>query len=497
MRSDLDGNRSVDPVSIASSSGNGANGVDFQVGTPKFNPMMACSLTHRDLDKDEVDVSDSEDEDAVIMGGSRQGMRRRSLSLTSQVTVPGNQLKGDPGGDAPEVAIGRLRTVSTSDNLCEVAEAIEANDIVPLRAVSGSSNGISKSSDTLVDEDYAVVARGSPCMSQRRPSSVLIHENEELLRIADELHIRDLTREAEEKMAAAKERALQTRKPSGTTALVRRNSSGYSSGGSNSHLNRTAKSKVPAPASGKAVTLSKLETRKATASSKNDRRGSVTPTNMSSSPTSVSGAKPLAFNFPQNPRRSSMMVNVDMATPNGLGKAKPISPTKLNSQGKSSRMSFGSIFGSGSNKRNSLIGGGQTPNSPSTGSRGFAKRFDRQVSQQSNYSNDEKRAQFTQVRASTGLNLFNCHHGRRLRRGHAGRQKPDRPLAGRRTRATLTQPRQEESRSTPKPGRSQGVRRISSEVPGQSQSEVEDEHDKGQILDRNRAPVAREKPRAS
>ena len=62
----------------------------------------------------------------------------------------------------------------------------------------------------------------------RRPASVVIHDNEELLRLADELHSQEMRLEGPKSSSAS------------TSNLVRRNSSGYSSSGSRDRLSKTA-----------------------------------------------------------------------------------------------------------------------------------------------------------------------------------------------------------------------------------------------------------------
>ena len=70
----------------------------------------------------------------------------------------------------------------------------------------------------------------SASSSRQRPASVVIHDNDELLRLADELHSQEMGLEGERP------------KSSSASNLVRRNSSGYSSSGSRDRLSKLAKS---------------------------------------------------------------------------------------------------------------------------------------------------------------------------------------------------------------------------------------------------------------
>ena len=237
-----------------------------------------------------------------------------------------------------------------------------------------------------------VARRGTPPNARRRPASVVIHDNEELLRLADQLHSQE---------------ALEQSKSASATNLVRRNSSGYSSSGSRDRLAKTA------AADAKVSQASQSVPKVPTPNSSRRYKGAAT----------VAGAESKL-----DPRRSSMMARV--------GEFRPRASVTLTSRSSGS-LPPGQNGGQGrvadGGKKHLLGGGGGGKKSPEV----RAKVTYRQKSHEQHAAvSDAKRAAFLQNRSSTGLNLFGLGHKRRssVAAGHAD----DAALAGMRPARSST-----------------------------------------------------------
>ena len=206
----------------------------------------------------------------------------------------------------------------------------------------------------------------------RRPASVVIHDNEELLRLADEL--------------LSQEMALEERpQPSSpATNLVRRNSSGYSSSGSRDRLSKTPQSasKWPPPPPVSSAKVSQVP--KSATNGPAPARPPQSPIRSRSykgaTSTVLNRVKAAESNL--DPRRSSMC--------GAAGEFRPRSSGTLTRE---------SATGKGVLKKDQV----QLPEKAAKGMR----------RQKSHDASEAKRAAFLQNRSSTGLNLFGLGHKRR------------------------------------------------------------------------------------
>ena len=234
--------------------------------------------------------------------------RRRSISLTSEV---------DPDLILPIVAKVRIQRETSQPG-----------------------------SEPIDDEVDHVVKRRHPpkrnTSDPKRPSSMLVHENEELLQLADELHLRDLQglRGEDSKPGPAK----YSRRSSTCAGILL-----YQTVSDDQNPDDDSKTRT--------LTQKDLETL---------RRISV----CSSQPSQVDGV-----------------------------------PLKLSPKSSSSKLStLGHLFGSGAKRGGGS--GSNPPVVANVGSvqSKIAKKLERQLSKEG--SSDQRRAQFLQTRSNTGLNFF-------------------------------------------------------------------------------------------
>ena len=237
----------------------------------------------------------------------------------------------------------------------------EADKLYPL------NSGVTGVVVTRKASDASTSSAGS-----RRPASVVIHDNEELLRLADELHSQGMRPEERPKSSSA-------------SNLVRRNSSGYSSSGSRDRLSKMAAVKASQSSSNWPAKVSQ--------SPPNFTNGPARPPQSPIRSRSYKGATSAVLNKVRaaeshlDPRRSSMCA---------VGEFRPrtsATQTTNRSQVEASRR----LFGSGSKKGQSEV-------------KGQEKVMRRQKSHD---TSEAKRAAFLQNRSSTGLNLFGLGHKRR------------------------------------------------------------------------------------
>ena len=237
----------------------------------------------------------------------------------------------------------------------------EADKLYPL------NSGVTGVVVTRKASDASTSSAGS-----RRPASVVIHDNEELLRLADELHSQGMRPEERPKSSSA-------------SNLVRRNSSGYSSSGSRDRLSKMAAVKASQSSSNWSAKVSQ--------SPPNFTNGPARPPQSPIRSRSYKGATSAVLNKVRaaeshlDPRRSSMCA---------VGEFRPrtsATQTTNRSQVEASRR----LFGSGSKKGQSEV-------------KGQEKVMRRQKSHD---TSEAKRAAFLQNRSSTGLNLFGLGHKRR------------------------------------------------------------------------------------
>ena len=228
----------------------------------------------------------------------------------------------------------------------------------------------------------AVVARkgssastSSAASALRRPASVVIHDNEELLRLADEL--------------LSQEMALEERpQPSSpATNLVRRNSSGYSSSGSRDRLSKTPQSASKWPPPPPVSTSKVSQVPKSATNGPAPARPPQSPIRSRSykGATSVALNRVKAAESKLDPRRSSMC--------GAAGEFRP------RSSGTLTKRESSAAAGKGVLKKDQL----QLPEKAAKGMR----------RQKSHDASEAKRAAFLQNRSSTGLNLFGLGHKRR------------------------------------------------------------------------------------
>lgn len=163
-------------------------------------------------------------------------MRRRSISLTN-VDTGAEGGSGDGNGNSDSSSILQLRGAATFENLLEKGEECDILGRVPLRKSKNFSQTslcrMRRSGSSSLDLDDEEGFKG------RRPNSVLVHDNEELLKLAEELEIMNMVGHDIQDMldrcpkSPSPHRKLSNNcKPTARTTLVRRNSSGYHSGGS-------------------------------------------------------------------------------------------------------------------------------------------------------------------------------------------------------------------------------------------------------------------------
>ena len=207
-------------------------------------------------------------------------------------------------------------------------------------------------------------ASTSSVVSSRRPASVVIHDNEELLRLAEELQ--------------SQEMALKGGQPKSSSAsnLVRRNSSGYSSGGSRDRLSKT----VPQSASkwpGTAAKVSSQVSQGPPGLTNGPARPPQSPIRSRSYKGVVNKVRAAESNL--DPRRSSMCA---------VGEFRPRTAGTLTSR--SQLESSKKIFGSGSKKGHHSEGQDKV--------KGQEKVTRRQKSHDGHSASDAKRAAFLQNR---------------------------------------------------------------------------------------------------
>jgi len=235
--------------------------------------------------------------------------RRRSISLTSEV---------DPDLILPIVAKVRIQRESTQPGIEPIDDEV----------------------------DHVVRRRNAPkrnTSDPKRPSSMLVHENEELLQLADELHLRDLQglRGEDSKSGSSK----YGRRSSTCAGVL---------------LYQTVSDDLNPDADAKTRTLTQKDLEAL-------RRISV----CSSQPSQADGVA-----LKLSPKNSS---------------------SKLST-------SFGHLFGSGAKRGG---GSGSNPPvvaNVGTVQSKIAKKLERQQSKEG--SSDQRRAQFLQTRSNTGLNFF-------------------------------------------------------------------------------------------
>ena len=397
--------------------------------------------------------------------------RRRSISLTSETDEVFPLGSGPSASSLYYSRSPKLARISTHDVASGVrlrsGARLDADSVVAANRFSWNSNSSSGSlnqgsssrkngpdsggSDVIAFRTTAGQDQDFNDKSLKRPSSILINENDDLLKLGDELYLRDLERELDEnesggeqedaRSSSEKAKAAPTPCATGGTTLVRRNSSGYSSGSCSSNLAAAGNTSSPRkihPKVKDAPAVSKVPA--PVAQLKSGTSGVSRRSSLLGSSTSTTGGRVVSpFNDPTQ-RRSSICVprpglsqikhqtlpqtgtQSTAAAAAALGKEQGNKPSKL---------TFGSIFGSNS-KRSSLNAGLSgdksspgTPTATSTSSPSpgrFAKRFDRQLSisegnskkeekqkkksLESSSSPSEKRAAFTKNRSSTGLSLF-------------------------------------------------------------------------------------------
>ena len=241
----------------------------------------------------------------------------------------------------------------------------EADKLYPL------NSGVTGVVVTRKASDASTSSAGS-----RRPASVVIHDNEELLRLADELHSQGMRPEERPKSSSA-------------SNLVRRNSSGYSSSGSRDRLSKMAAVKASQSSSNWSAKVSQ--------SPPNFTNGPARPPQSPIRSRSYKGATSAVLNKVRaaesnlDPRRSSMC--------GAAGEFRPRSSGTLTGR----ESAAAATAGRGVLKKGQLQPeGGQTEKA--------AKGMRRQKSHD---ASEAKRAAFLQNRSSTGLNLFGLGHKRR------------------------------------------------------------------------------------
>ena len=210
----------------------------------------------------------------------------------------------------------------------------------------------------------------------RRPASVVIHDNEELLRLADELLSQEM----------ALEEGPQPSSSSSATNLVRRNSSGYSSSGSRDRLSKTPQSASKWPPPPPVSTAKVSQVPKSATNGPAPARPPQSPIRSRSykGATSTVLNRVKAAESSLDPRRSSMC--------GAAGEFRPRSSGTLTKR-------ESAATGKGALKKDQL----QLPEKAAKGMR----------RQKSHDASEAKRAAFLQNRSSTGLNLFGLGHKRR------------------------------------------------------------------------------------
>ena len=208
----------------------------------------------------------------------------------------------------------------------------------------------------------------------RRPASVVIHDNEELLRLADELLSQEM----------AREEGPQPSSSSSATNLVRRNSSGYSSSGSRDRLSKTPQSASKWPPPPPVSTAKVSQVPKSATNGPAPARPPQSPIRSRSykgaTSTVLNRVKAAESNL--DPRRSSMC--------GAAGEFRPRSSGTLTRESATGKVVL---------KKDQL----QLPEKAAKGMR----------RQKSHDASEAKRAAFLQNRSSTGLNLFGLGHKRR------------------------------------------------------------------------------------
>ena len=212
----------------------------------------------------------------------------------------------------------------------------------------------------------------------RRPASVVIHDNEELLRLADELLSQEM----------ALEEGHQPSSSSSATNLVRRNSSGYSSSGSRDRLSKTPQSASKWPPPPPVSTSKVSQVPKSATNGPAPARPPQSPIRSRSykgaTSTVLNRVKAAESNL--DPRRSSMC--------GAAGEFRP------RSSGTLTKRESSAAAGKGVLKKDQL----QLPEKAAI--KGMRR-------QKSHDASEAKRAAFLQNRSSTGLNLFGLGHKRR------------------------------------------------------------------------------------
>jgi len=331
------------------------------------------------------EILDEEEEDDFIqfrrMATRAPHMRRRSISWSAEEQEA-----------AARVVRRRLEAARESAEAFSSVEDLAENAPAPLvrmRACVRRSN--------------------SPAAGWRRPSSVLVHDDD-LVKLAEQLSEDNgssggLPPPATRKRSRSRKRDVEM-KPSVVTpagsGLVRRNSSGYSSGSCGSR----GKHSLVATENRIAATLPLVNPPAAAAQSPAVRRNSV-----------ISGG---SANAKAAPRRSSVCVTgpasiaalpavavAGLVTTSGRPQQSHARQSLDHSSGnqRSGRLNFGSFFGSGASKKNSA--GAQSTALQAK----IARKYDRQSSNSGQsgaetQSSEDKKAQFLQTRSYTGLNLF-------------------------------------------------------------------------------------------
>ena len=312
--------------------------------------------------------------------------RKRSISLTDH---------DDDHG--PQTPVPAIRNVASFGRIEDVTFRNSVGGVTVTRNRHGGSTDLNQVGHTA-----------------RRPSSMLIHDNDELLKLAEELHLRDIQQRTslfaqqhdkhetpvpkERKIATANlgRQESQNNNNNNNTSLVRRNSSGYSSG-SSSYINaqnstessrNIRKKKMSSPVTTFAPTQTNQYRpvfRPPVASGFNAiRRGSVTAAILGG------GNGRTVVNNETFTRRASMN------TPQRK------QSSSNNEEATKSKLTIGSLFGS-STKKSSVTNGSSVQHK-------ISKKYDRQSSDTNQSQVDqkvnEKRKHFIQSRSSTTLNLF-------------------------------------------------------------------------------------------
>ncbi|XP_059087734.1 uncharacterized protein LOC131884098 isoform X9 [Tigriopus californicus] len=317
----------------------------------------------------------------------RQFMRRRSISLTNvDPGVEGGS--GDGNGNSDSSSILQLRGAATFENLLEKGEECDILGRVPLRKSKNFSqtslSRMRRSGSSSLDLDDEAGFKGG------RPNSVLVHDNEELLKLAEELEImnmmghdiQDILDQCPKSPSPQRKLSSHCGEPSSRTTLVRRNSSGYHSGGS-----------------GIFAKCGQTNTKEEVQSHPNPEG----PRQMIQAPQANLKSTP----SPKIAHRSSMFEDSSKQTNTN-------SQSSVENHSKSSRLSsISSLFGA--SKRSSMQGSGHNPSKS-------VRKYDRQSSSSGRSGNkitgkssqtgeepnssDDKRSNFIQSRSSTALQLL-------------------------------------------------------------------------------------------